>query len=53
MNFSIHSTEAGGTLTALRLLHRLAAYDDPATRRLLDAVVLLVVPSQNPDARTW
>ena len=49
MGFSIHSTEVGGTLAALRLLHRLAAQDDPQTRRVLDSVVLLVVPSQNPD----
>ncbi len=49
MGFSIHSTEVGGTLAALRLLHRLALGEDPETRRLLDAIVLLVVPSQNPD----
>ncbi len=49
MGFSIHSTEVGGTLAALRLLHRLAAADDAATREILDATVLLVLPSQNPD----
>ncbi len=49
MGFSIHSTEPGGTLAALRLLHRLAAQDDAETQRVLDAAVLLVVPSQNPD----
>ncbi len=49
MGFSMHSTEVGGTLAALRLLHRLAAQDDALTRRWLDAVVLLLVPSQNPD----
>jgi hypothetical protein len=49
MAFSIHSTEVGGTLASLHLLHRLAASDDAETRALLDAVVLLVLPSHNPD----
>ncbi len=49
MAFSIHSTEVGGTLTSLRLLHHLAASDDPETRRALDETVLLVLPSHNPD----
>ncbi len=49
MAYSIHSTEVGGTLTALRLLHRLAASDEPRVRAWLDAVVLLVLPSHNPD----
>ncbi|HEX9188512.1 MAG TPA: M14 metallopeptidase family protein, partial [Vicinamibacteria bacterium] len=49
MAYSIHSTEVGGTLASLRLLHRLAASDDEAVRRVLDATVLLVLPSHNPD----
>jgi len=49
MTFSIHSTEVGGTLAALRLLHRLASADDPETRAVLEQTVLLAVPSQNPD----
>ncbi|HSD65693.1 MAG TPA: M14 metallopeptidase family protein, partial [Vicinamibacteria bacterium] len=49
MAFSIHSTEVGGTLAALRLLHRLASSDDPGVKAILDATVLLVVPSHNPD----
>ena len=49
MAFSIHSTEVGGTLAALRLLHHLATSDDPETRATLDGVVLLVLPSHNPD----
>ena len=49
MTFSIHSTEVGGTLAALRLLHRLASADDAETRAILDQAVLLAVPSQNPD----
>jgi len=49
MAYSIHSTEVGGTLTSLKLLHRLAATDDPRLRSMLDEVVLLVIPSHNPD----
>ena len=49
MAFSIHSTEVGGTLTSLLLLHHLAIGDTLAVRRVLDETVLLVLPSQNPD----
>ncbi len=49
MGFSIHSTEAGGTLASLRLLHQLASAEDPDTSAQLENVVLLVLPSQNPD----
>jgi hypothetical protein len=49
MAYSIHSTEVGGTLAALRLLHELAASRDERVRATLDAVVLLVIPSHNPD----
>ncbi len=49
MAFSIHSTEVGGTLASLRLLHHLASSDDPRVRAMLDGAVLLVLPSHNPD----
>jgi hypothetical protein len=49
MAFSIHSTEVGGTLASLRLLHHLASSDDYRVRAILDATVLLVLPSHNPD----
>ena len=49
MAFSIHSTEVGGTLASLRLLHHLASSGDERVRAMLDATVLLVVPSHNPD----
>jgi hypothetical protein len=49
MAFSIHSTEVGGTLASLRLLHHLASADDAETRAMLDGTVLLVLPSHNPD----
>jgi hypothetical protein len=49
MAYSIHSTEVGGTLASLRLVHHLASSDDPGVRAVLDATVLLVLPSHNPD----
>jgi hypothetical protein len=49
MAFSIHSTEVGGTLASLRLLHHLASSDDDRVRATLDGAVLLVLPSHNPD----
>ena len=49
MTCSIHSTEVGGALTALELAHLLGTSQDPAVLALLEEVVLLLVPSQNPD----
>ncbi len=46
---SIHSTEVGSTLMALTLAHELATGDDEQTRAILDNVILLIVPSLNPD----
>ncbi|WZO96842.1 M14 family metallopeptidase [Isosphaeraceae bacterium EP7] len=46
---SIHSSETASTHTAMELLHDLATKDDPTTREILDKVILLLVPSINPD----
>jgi hypothetical protein len=45
----VHSTEVGPTQATLELVHRLATDDSPATKRILDNVLLIVVPSTNPD----
>ncbi|HEX2092939.1 MAG TPA: M14 family metallopeptidase [Longimicrobiaceae bacterium] len=45
----IHSTEVGAGQMAPRLLYRLAASDDERVREILDNVILLHVPSLNPD----
>lgn len=45
----IHSTEVGGYQVPMRIAYRLAAGQDEATRLILDRVILLLVPSLNPD----
>ena len=49
----IHSTEVGGAQTAARLVHRLASSDEPKVREILDNVILLDIPSLNPDGTEW
>ena len=45
----IHATEAGATQMSLELAHILASSDDDRTNAILDNVMLLLVPSMNPD----
>lgn len=46
---SIHSTEIGASQMSMELAYRLASDNSPATRQILNNVVLLLVPSVNPD----
>lgn len=48
---AVHGDEASGTEAALALLHHLAADRSPATLALLERVLLLIDPLQNPDGR--
>ncbi len=48
---SVHGTEIGATQMALELAHRLATEDSPAIKRILDNVIVLLVPSANPDGQ--
>ncbi len=45
----IHSTEVGGYQVPMRLAYHLASREDETTRAILDEVILLLVPSLNPD----
>src|SRR3989440_726693 len=45
----IHSNEFGGHLPPATLAYRLASDTGAATRAILDSVILLLVPSLNPD----
>ncbi|HKF42081.1 MAG TPA: M14 family metallopeptidase [Thermoanaerobaculia bacterium] len=48
---NIHSTEIGASQMAMEWAHALATATDPATVRRLNDVVLLLVPSLNPDGQ--
>jgi hypothetical protein len=45
----VHATEVGGPQMAARLMHQLATSDDALVREILDNVILLDIPSLNPD----
>ena len=48
---NIHSTEIGASQMAMEWAHALATANDPDTKRRLDEVVLLLLPSINPDGQ--
>jgi len=49
LSAGIHATEIGATQMAMLLAHKLATSSDPRLKSLLDDVVLLLMPSINPD----
>ena len=48
---SIHASEVGGTQASTELLHRLVTTTDPATLAVLQNVVIVLIPSLNPDGQ--
>lgn len=46
---TIHSTETASTFMAMELAHWLARGEDPKARELLENVIVILVPSVNPD----
>ncbi|HEX9563863.1 MAG TPA: M14 family zinc carboxypeptidase, partial [Gemmatimonadaceae bacterium] len=47
--YTVHGGEASGTEASLATLYQMAAGTDAATQALLDSVVVLIDPIQNPD----
>lgn len=50
-SMSLHATEIGGSQMAPELAYDLVSRQDEETRRILDNVVFLMVPSFNPDGQ--
>ncbi|MCF8266498.1 MAG: hypothetical protein K9I69_00355 [Ignavibacteriales bacterium] len=51
MMYSIHGNEASGTDAAIRLAHYLSSGDDPKVREILQNLVVIIYPMENPDGR--
>lgn len=49
----IHATEVGSSQSAANLAYRLASSNDEKVREILDNVVLIQIPSLNPDGLQW
>jgi hypothetical protein len=48
---SIHSIEVGGSQMSMELLYKLATSTDEEIKEILDNVILILVPSLNPDGK--
>ena len=46
---SIHSTEVASTHSAIQFVYNLLTQESPKFRAILDNVIIVLVPSQNPD----
>ena len=49
ITFNIHSTEIASAQTAASFVYRMASSNDPEVLNVLKNVILLLIPSQNPD----
>jgi hypothetical protein len=51
LGYTIHGDETEGSDAALAVLYHLIAADDPGVTKLLEEVVVIIDPLQNPDGR--
>jgi len=51
MMYSIHGNEASGTDAAIKLIYHLAAGTDETTKKLLNDLIIIIYPMENPDGR--
>lgn len=51
MMYSIHGNESSGTDASIQLTYQLAAGTDDPTKKLLDDLVIIIYPMENPDGR--
>jgi len=51
LGYTIHGDETEGSDAALAVLYHLIAADDPGVSKLLEEVVVIIDPLQNPDGR--
>ncbi len=49
----IHATEVGASQMSANLAHRLATSEDPRILEILENVIVLQIPSLNPDGLQW
>jgi len=48
---SMHATEVGGTQSSVELAYRLVSSDDSEILNILENVIVILIPSQNPDGQ--
>lgn len=51
LNHNIHSSEIGSSQTSVQLIYEMATEDSPQIREILDNVIMVLVPSSNPDGQ--
>lgn len=51
MMYSIHGNEASGTDASILLTYHLSAATDENTKKLLDNLIIVIYPMENPDGR--